>query len=162
MTATKLVIGASGFLGSHVTRQLVAAGEDVRVMLRRSSSTKGIDDLAVERCYGDVFDDAALRVDYRLLEGDLDTFEGSWTFLDGDGRTSVKLGIEYDFGVPTLAELIGPTLHKKVRENAEMMLLALKRQAEGAARRTEGVSALRDQPHVEPDAGVERDHDVSA
>lgn len=56
----KLVIGASGFLGSHVTRQLVAAGADVRVMLRRSSSTKGIDDLAVERCYGDVFDDDAL------------------------------------------------------------------------------------------------------
>jgi dihydroflavonol-4-reductase len=61
MTATKLVIGASGFLGSHVTRQLVAGGEDVRVMLRRTSSTKGIDDLDVERCYGDVFDDAALR-----------------------------------------------------------------------------------------------------
>lgn len=57
----KLVIGASGFLGSHVTRQLVAAGEDVRVMLRHTSSTAGIDDLDVERCYGDVFDDAALR-----------------------------------------------------------------------------------------------------
>lgn len=57
----KLVIGASGFLGSHVTRQLVTAGEDVRVMLRRTSSTVGIDDLDVERCYGDVFDDAALR-----------------------------------------------------------------------------------------------------
>ncbi len=59
--ARKLVIGASGFLGSHVTRQLVGGGADVRVMLRRTSSTKGIDDLAVERCYGDVFDDAALR-----------------------------------------------------------------------------------------------------
>ncbi|ORW33208.1 NAD-dependent dehydratase [Mycobacterium paraense] len=59
--AKKLVIGASGFLGSHVTRQLVAAGADVRVMLRRSSSTKGIEDLSVERCYGDVFDDDALR-----------------------------------------------------------------------------------------------------
>jgi dihydroflavonol-4-reductase len=57
----KLVIGASGFLGSHVTRQLVDAGFDVRVMLRRTSSTKGIDDLDVERCYGDVFDDDALR-----------------------------------------------------------------------------------------------------
>ncbi|HET7073198.1 MAG TPA: NAD-dependent epimerase/dehydratase family protein [Mycobacterium sp.] len=57
----KLVIGASGFLGSHVTRQLVAAGADVRVMLRHNSSTKGIDDLDVERCYGDVFDDDALR-----------------------------------------------------------------------------------------------------
>jgi nucleoside-diphosphate-sugar epimerase len=30
-------------------------------MLRHTSSTKGIDDLAVERCYGDIFDDAALR-----------------------------------------------------------------------------------------------------
>lgn len=59
--ATKLVIGASGFLGSHVTRQLVAAGEDVRVMVRHTSSTKGIDDLDVQRCYGDIFDDAALR-----------------------------------------------------------------------------------------------------
>ncbi len=59
--AKKLVIGASGFLGSHVTRRLVAAGDDVRVMLRRTSSTRGIDDLDVERCYGDVFDDAALR-----------------------------------------------------------------------------------------------------
>lgn len=57
----KLVIGASGFLGSHVTRQLAAQGDDVRVMLRRTSSTKGIDDLDVERCYGDIFDDAALR-----------------------------------------------------------------------------------------------------
>lgn len=57
----KLVIGASGFLGSHVTRQLAAAGADVRVMLRHTSSTKAIDDLDVERCYGDVFDDHALR-----------------------------------------------------------------------------------------------------
>ncbi len=57
----KLVIGASGFLGSHVTRLLVAAGADVRVMLRHTSSTKGIDDLNVERCYGDVFDDAAVH-----------------------------------------------------------------------------------------------------
>lgn len=57
----KLVIGASGFLGSHVTRELVKKGDDVRVMLRRTSSTKGIDDLDVECCYGEVFDDAALR-----------------------------------------------------------------------------------------------------
>ncbi|WP_169716492.1 NAD-dependent epimerase/dehydratase family protein, partial [Mycobacterium timonense] len=31
----KLVIGASGFLGSHVPRQLVERGERVRVLLRR-------------------------------------------------------------------------------------------------------------------------------
>ncbi|WP_445170668.1 NAD-dependent epimerase/dehydratase family protein [Mycolicibacterium sp. Dal123E01] len=58
---TQLVIGASGFLGSHVTRQLVASGVDVRVMIRKTSSTKGFDDLDVERHYGDIFDDDALR-----------------------------------------------------------------------------------------------------
>lgn len=54
-------MGASGFLGSHVTRQLAQRGDDVRVFLRRSSSTRGIDDLTVQRCYGDLFDDEALR-----------------------------------------------------------------------------------------------------
>jgi dihydroflavonol-4-reductase len=57
----KLVIGASGFVGSHVTRQLVERGDDVRVLLRRTSSTQGIDDLDVERHYGDVFDEDVLR-----------------------------------------------------------------------------------------------------
>lgn len=58
---TALVMGASGFLGSHVTRQLVNRGDDVRVLLRRSSDTRGIDDLTVDRRYGGLFDDEALR-----------------------------------------------------------------------------------------------------
>ena len=59
--AKKLVIGGSGFVGSNVIRKLVERGEDVRVMLRKTSSTRAIDGLDVERCYGDVFDDQALR-----------------------------------------------------------------------------------------------------
>ena len=58
---TKLVIGANGFLGSHVTRQLVAAGHDVRIMVRPSASTIGIDDLTVTRFLGDIFDNEVLR-----------------------------------------------------------------------------------------------------
>jgi dihydroflavonol-4-reductase len=57
----KLVIGASGFLGSHVTRQLVQRGDDVRVLVRRTSSTAALDGLDVDYHYGDVFDDEALR-----------------------------------------------------------------------------------------------------
>lgn len=53
-------MGASGNVGSCVTRQLVARGDDVRVLVRHSSSTKGIDGLDVQRCYGDIFDTEAV------------------------------------------------------------------------------------------------------
>lgn len=89
-----------------------------------------VEDAPIEWTEDDRFDDAGLRIDYALIEGDLDTFEGAWTFEQRGGVTRVVLSVEYDFGVPTLAELIGPTLEKKVRENAEMMLAALKREAE--------------------------------
>ena len=57
----KLVIGANGYLGSHIVRQLVADGEDVRIMLRPNAKTIGIDDLAVTRFVGDIFDNDVLR-----------------------------------------------------------------------------------------------------
>ena len=52
--STKLVIGANGFLGSHVTRQLLADGHEVRAMVRPNATTIGIDDLPVTRHHGDI------------------------------------------------------------------------------------------------------------
>ena len=61
--SAKLVIGANGFLGSHVLRQLVASadGSEIRAMVRPNAATIGIDDLDVKRIHGDVFDKEALR-----------------------------------------------------------------------------------------------------
>jgi len=56
-----LVIGASGFLGSHVARQLVASGRPVRILVRPTSRTDHLDELPVERVLGDVLDPASLR-----------------------------------------------------------------------------------------------------
>ncbi len=61
MSNAKLIIGANGFLGSHVTRQLVATGADVRVMVRPNANTRSIDGLDVTRFHGDVFDTATVR-----------------------------------------------------------------------------------------------------
>jgi dihydroflavonol-4-reductase len=61
LSAPKLVIGANGFLGSHVTRQLVATGADVRAMVRGGANTRSVDDLDVTRFHGDVFDTATVR-----------------------------------------------------------------------------------------------------
>lgn len=89
-----------------------------------------VEEAPIEWTEEDRFDDARLRIDYKLIEGDLDTFEGSWTFTESGGETLVHLGVEFDFGVPTLAELIGPTLKRKVQENSEMMLAGLKKECE--------------------------------
>ena len=59
--SAKLVIGANGFLGSHVTRQLVANGHEVRAMVRPNANTIGIDDLSVTRFSGDIWDNDTLR-----------------------------------------------------------------------------------------------------
>lgn len=55
-----LVTGAAGFLGSHLTRQLVARGADVRVLLRPSSSNRAIADLPLEYVTGDLRDAVSL------------------------------------------------------------------------------------------------------
>src|ERR1700726_1621444 len=61
-----LVTGAAGFLGSHVTRQLVARGDDVRVLLRASSTNRAIADLPLEYVTGDLRDPASLA---RAMKG---------------------------------------------------------------------------------------------
>ena len=56
-----LVIGASGFVGSHTARLLVQQGRKVRVLVRKSSNQEALKDLPVEIVYGDVHDPASLR-----------------------------------------------------------------------------------------------------
>jgi ribosome-associated toxin RatA of RatAB toxin-antitoxin module len=113
--------------------------ESVEVLARRADGVTTrwktlVEDAPIEWTEDDVFDDAAITIAYRLTEGDLDTFEGTWRFTERDGGTLVTLDVTYDFGVPTLAELIGPTLHKKIEENAQMMLAGLKSEAEARVR----------------------------
>ena len=56
-----LVTGATGFIGSHIVKKLVDRGENVKILLRQTSKTSNIDDLEVERVYGDVLDVDSLK-----------------------------------------------------------------------------------------------------
>ncbi len=60
-----LVTGGTGFVGSHLVRALMAAGREVRVLMRRTSPRKALEGLDLEAAYGDLRDagslDAALR-----------------------------------------------------------------------------------------------------
>ncbi len=56
-----LVTGASGFVGSHITRRLTEDGRTVRALLRSTSSREALEGLPVEIALGDVLDPSSLR-----------------------------------------------------------------------------------------------------
>jgi dihydroflavonol-4-reductase len=53
--------GATGFVGSHVARALVAQGADLRLLIRSSSDLRNIQELQTERVVGDLRDAASLK-----------------------------------------------------------------------------------------------------
>lgn len=63
---TSLVTGASGFVGSHVARMLAERGEKVHVLVRPQSSLRVLEDLPVEKVYGDLRDVESLG---RAMQG---------------------------------------------------------------------------------------------
>src|SRR5690606_14942576 len=99
--------------------------QSVKVVSRNGSSTvtewvSEVDGTEILWTEEDHFDDANRRIEYRLIEGDLDKFEGEWRFEPVNGGTRVVLTVDFDFGIPELTNLIGATLEVKVGETSEM------------------------------------------
>lgn len=80
------VTGATGFVGSHVARELASRGADLRLLIRRTSNLANIEGLAAETATGDLLDPESLRsairgcdavmhvaADYRLWVRDPET-----------------------------------------------------------------------------------------
>lgn len=63
---TTLVTGATGFVGSHVARQLVNAGQSVRALVRPGSNLEALAGLQVEYFEGDLRDASSLE---RAMQG---------------------------------------------------------------------------------------------
>ncbi len=80
----------------------------------------------------DDFDDAARRIDYKLVKGDLKKFEGAWTFEPtAAGGTLVRLTVDFEFGLPMFATLLNPLGMLVIKQNCEAMLEGIKQQVEG-------------------------------
>jgi dihydroflavonol-4-reductase len=63
-----LVTGATGFIGAHVTRLLVARGDEVRVTVRASSRLGGLEGLDVTPVTADILDRRSIRRAMRGVE----------------------------------------------------------------------------------------------
>jgi dihydroflavonol-4-reductase len=119
---TTLVTGATGFVGSHVTRGLVNAGNSVRVLVRPSSNLALLEELPVERVEGDLRDvaslDRAMRgvrrvfhvaADYRLWSRNPDELYES--NVDGTRRlieVAERAGVERIIYTSTVATMVLP------------------------------------------------------
>ena len=57
----KLVTGSTGLLGSSIVRELLKDGEDIKVLIRKSSDTRNIDNLDIEIAYGDIRDGDSMK-----------------------------------------------------------------------------------------------------
>lgn len=117
---TTLVTGATGFVGSHVARQLVSAGYPVRILVRKKSNLQAVEGLPVEPVEADLQDGSSLEramrgvrrvfhvaADYRLWARDPQEIyrtnvEGTRLLLEAASRAGVQR-IVYTSTVATVA-----------------------------------------------------------
>ncbi len=79
----------------------------------------------------DIWDEVNKECRFFILEGDFKVYQGIWKFIPlSDTETKVELEIEYDLGLPLVGALINTFLKKKMLENAQAMLKALKQMIE--------------------------------
>ena len=62
------VTGATGFVGSHVAKQLAASGADLRLLVRKTSNRANIESLKADRATGDLTDLDSLKKAMRGCE----------------------------------------------------------------------------------------------
>jgi dihydroflavonol-4-reductase len=58
---TTLLTGATGFLGSAIARELLKDGRTLKLLIRKNTDTRNIDDLDCELVYGDLRDRESLK-----------------------------------------------------------------------------------------------------
>ncbi|GAA3735497.1 type II toxin-antitoxin system RatA family toxin [Streptomyces tremellae] len=76
----------------------------------------------------EVIDHTARRFDFRQVSGDLGAFAGHWGVRPAvGGHSTVSLHVDFDIGIPLLADLLNPVASDALRENAAQMLGALER-----------------------------------
>ena len=79
------------------------------------------------------WDDEKRICTFSQVEGDFTEYEGEWYFeADGEG-SKMRLIVRYELNLPLIGALIQGLLKKKVQENSDNMLAALKEKAESVA-----------------------------
>ncbi|MFJ2609210.1 type II toxin-antitoxin system RatA family toxin [Streptomyces sp. NPDC091279] len=66
------------------------------------------------------------RIDFDQTDGDLEVFRGFWELQEIPGGVRVVLEIEFDIGIPSLAEVLDPIGIQAIESNSRSMLAAIR------------------------------------
>ena len=80
----------------------------------------------------DLWNPAAHRDDFRMLKGDMDSMSGHWQFTEENGATRFDSVTEYEYNVPLIGPMIKALIKKKMEQNLDATMQAIKRRAESA------------------------------
>jgi uncharacterized membrane protein len=79
----------------------------------------------------DIWDDKAKTCVFSLVKGDYSKYSGNWAFTDLGDKTRFDSEIEVEYDVPLVGALIKGIIAKKMKENVDNMLAAIKTRVEG-------------------------------
>lgn len=79
----------------------------------------------------DIWDDEAMTCTFSLIKGDYSKYSGFWKFTDLGGKTRFDSQIEVEYDVPLIGALIKGLIAKKMKDNVDNMLAAIKAKVEG-------------------------------
>lgn len=73
----------------------------------------------------EVIDHERHRIEFRQLEGDLAYFTGHWHVTDAGQATLVELYVDFDIGIPLMADMLNPVAARALEDNSKAMLASL-------------------------------------
>ncbi len=78
----------------------------------------------------ETLDHAERVMSFQQLSGDMELFEGAWRVTEEPGgRTHVALTIDFEIGIPLLAQMLDPVAQRSLKENCTEMLEGIERDA---------------------------------
>lgn len=78
----------------------------------------------------DIWDESARTCTFTLVKGDYSKYSGFWQFVDLGDKTRFDSDIEVEYDLPLVGALIKGIIAKKMKDNVDNMLSAIKNQVE--------------------------------
>jgi ribosome-associated toxin RatA of RatAB toxin-antitoxin module len=111
---------------------VLEAAEDGRRQVVEWVGTIPAFKLTVKWTEEDLWDDVERTCRFRQVKGDFTEYGGIWRFVPEGEGTRFESEVHYELEIPTIGPLIRGVVRKIMNDNAERLLNAIKKRAEGA------------------------------